>query len=188
MKTACSTAAFTKQPLDKTLKTIGKMGFGYVDLLMMENWAHINPSELSSDPISKAKQTIELLMENSLIAVAINANLSNPINTGNAEVHKTNMAETEALGIFAEEIGIPVLVLQPGRIIDELGPEKSRQNSIQALKDMVEVTDKYGIVLAIETHVDSVAEKYADSLAMIEAVPGLKLAYDPSHFIMTQQS
>jgi sugar phosphate isomerase/epimerase len=32
-----------------------------------------------------------------------------------------------------------------------------------------------------------VAEKYEDTLRMVDTIPGLKLAYDPSHFVMTEQ-
>ncbi len=49
MKVACSTAGFTKMNLALALQNIRTLGFDFVDILMMENWAHINPSELVSD-------------------------------------------------------------------------------------------------------------------------------------------
>ena len=35
MKTVCSTAGFTKLPLEDALKNISELGFDFVDLLMM---------------------------------------------------------------------------------------------------------------------------------------------------------
>ena len=184
MKVACSTTGFTSLPLESALQNIRELGFDFVDLLMMENWAHINPSELVSDPISKAKQVAGMLKANGLTAVAINSNLSSPLNSPDPERQEENRAELDALAVFAESIGIPVIVLQPGPIDPDLGLERSRAASIDALQDMVKLAKKYKRKIAIETHVHSVAEEYEDALKMVEAVPGLKLAYDPSHFVM----
>ena len=186
MKAACSTAGFTQLPLKDALQNINELGFDFVDLQMMENWAHINPSELVSDPASKAKQVAKMLKANDLTAVGINSNLSSPINTIDPERQKKNLAELKALAIFAENLGIPVIVVQPGHIDPDRGLEKSREASIKALQDMVEIAKGYKKEIAIETHVNSVAEKYEDALKMVEAAPGLKLAYDPSHFVMQE--
>lgn len=186
MKTACSTAGFTALSLEDALENIRELGFDFVDLLMMENWAHINPSELVSDPVSKAKQVAEMLRTNGLTAAAINGNLSSPLNSPDSERQERNRAELEALAVFAENIGIPIIVLQPGRIDPDRGLERSQDASINALRDLVKLSGEHERELAIETHVHSVAEEYQDALRMVEAVPGLKIAYDPSHFVMKE--
>jgi sugar phosphate isomerase/epimerase len=187
MKAACSTAGFTKLPLEDALQNIRGLGFDFVDLLMMEGWAHINPSELVPDPVSKARQVAEMLKENGLTAIGINGNVSSPINSPDPERQKQNRAELEALAIFAKDMGIPVVVLQPGHVDPDRGLTRSREASVKALRGMVGVARKYNRTLAIETHVGSVAEKYEDTLKMMDAISGLKLAYDPSHFVMTEQ-
>ena len=186
MKAACSTTGFTKLPLGDALQSIRELEFDFVDLLMMENWAHINPSELVSDPISKAKQVAERLKANSLTAIGINGNLSSPLNSPDPERQKRNKAELGALAVFAENIGIPVIALQPGHVDPDLGLEKSRDASVDALRDMIGIVKECKRELAIETHVNSVAEEYENALKMVEGVPGLKLAYDPSHFVMKE--
>jgi sugar phosphate isomerase/epimerase len=186
MKAACSTAGFTKLPLEDALSNISEMEFKFVDILMMENWAHINPSGLVSDPVSRAKQVEDMLKAKALTAVAINSNVSSPINTADPESQKQNSAELEALTVFADHLAIPTVVIQPGPVDPERGSEKSRSASINALRGMVEVAEKLGIQIAIETHVNSVAEKYKDAMEIAETVPGLKLAYDPSHFVMQE--
>lgn len=188
MKVACSTAGFTKLKLEDALKSIRELGFRYTDLLMMENWAHINPSSLVADPVSKAKWAGELLKANGLTAIGINGNVSSPINTTDPERQRKNLAETEALAIFAENLNIPVVVLQPGPVDPSRGLEKSQEASINALKDMLKLTKKHNRELAIETHVNSVGERYEDALKIVKSVPGLKLAYDPSHFVMQQMN
>jgi len=187
MKAACSTAGFTKLLLEDALRDIRGLGFDFVDLLMMEGWAHINPSELVADPVSKARQVAETLRENELTAIGINGNVSSPINSPDPEHQRQNRAELEALAIFAKDMGIPVVVLQPGHVDPDRGLDKSQEASVKALREMTDIARKYNRTLAIETHVGSVAEKYEDTLKMVDAIPGLKLAYDPSHFIMTEQ-
>ncbi len=86
-----------------------------------------------------------------------------------------------------KSIDIPVIVLQPGGIDNSVGKEKSIELSVSTLRDMIPITQEYDRQLAIETHVGSVAEKYDDILNIVNSVEGLKLAYDPSHFIMSQQ-
>jgi sugar phosphate isomerase/epimerase len=141
MKAACSTAGFTRLPLEDALKNIRELDFDFVDLLMMENWAHINPSELVADPASRAKQVAEMLKANSLTAVAMNCNLSSPMNVSDPARQKSNLAEMEALAVFAENLGVPVIVLQPGHVNADLGPEKSQAASIAALRDVVKIAD-----------------------------------------------
>ena len=186
MKAACSTTGFTQLPLEDALQSIRELGFDFVDLLMMENWAHINPSELVSDPVSKARQVAEMLKTNSLTAVAINGSLSSPLNSPDPELQKKNRAELEALAVFAENMGIPVITLQPGRIDPDRGLERSRDASISALRELIKLAKDHRRELAIETHVHSVAEEYEDALEIVKAVPGLKFAYDPSHFVMKE--
>ncbi len=186
MKAACSTAGFTKLPLEDALQNIRELGFDSVDLLMMENWAHINPSELVADPVSRAEKVAEMLKNNGLTAIGINANLSSPINSPDPESQGQNRAEMEALAIFADNIGIPVIVLQPGPVDTERGLVASQDASIVALRDMVKIGAEHDKETAIETHVNSVAEEYEDALKMVEAIPGLTIAYDPSHFVMKE--
>ena len=188
MKVACSTAGFTKLKLEDALKSIKELGFQYTDLLMMENWAHINPSSLVADPVSKAKWAGELLKVNGLKAIGINGNVSSPINTTDPERQRKNLGEMEGLAIFAKNLDIPVIVLQPGGVDPERGLAKSQEASINALKDMLKIAKKYDRELAIETHVNSVGEKYEDALKIVKFAPGLKLAYDPSHFVMQQMN
>jgi len=186
MKAACSTAGFTKMPLEDALQNIRELGFDAVDLLMMENWAHINPSELVPDPVSKANQVAEMLKANGLTAIGINSNLSSPINILDPVHQEENRSEVEALAVFAQNIEVPVIVLQPGPVDPDRGLERSQEASINALGDMVRIARAHEKEIAIETHVNSVAEEYEDALKMAKDVPGLKLAYDPSHFVMKE--
>jgi len=49
MPIACSTTAFTRLPLEGALRAIGALGFAHVDLVAIEGWVHVMPSDLVSD-------------------------------------------------------------------------------------------------------------------------------------------
>ena len=185
MMIACSTTAFTNLPLEDALSRISALGFSFVDLLMMENWAHINPSELVENPVERAREVAALLRKHRLKAVAINANVSNNLCSGGRDAQDQNMREAEALVAFAREITIPIIVLQPGRAGED-SVEQATARSVAALNEMVSLARGRSTTIAIETHSGSLAEAYQDAITFVSRVPGLKIAYDPSHFVMTK--
>jgi hypothetical protein len=50
VKVAGSSLSFSKQPLDVALRELANLGFSFVDIGAIEGWAHINPSEVASQP------------------------------------------------------------------------------------------------------------------------------------------
>ena len=184
MKIACSTTAYTQKPLEDALRNIASLGFRYVDLLMMEGWAHINPSEIAETPQRYAERVGDLLQKNNLTAIGINGNVSHPLTSqAPAEIQRVQR-QAEGLIQFAQSLSIPIVVLQPGRASAEIGFDAAMEASIRSLRSIVSIAQAHNVTLAIETHVNSLAERYDDALHFVNAVPGLKLAYDPSHFVM----
>ena len=184
MKIACSTTGYTQKPLSEALQRIASLGFKYVDLLMMENWAHINPSEIAKSPQKYAQKVGELLDKYELTAIGINGNVSHSLTSQVSEEIESNRNEARGLIQFAQMLSIPVVVLQPGRPSEEIKLDSAMNASVDALRSIVQDAQEHGVTLSIETHVDSLAEKYEDALHFVDAVSGLKLAYDPSHFVM----
>ncbi len=184
MNVACSTTVFSKIPLEDALSRIAALGFSYVDLLMMENWAHINPSELAQDPLGHARRVMTLLRRYNLKAVALNGNVSGSLTASADEQVAQNLIEMRALVDFSREIGAGVVVVQPGSAADEWGAEEAFQASAAVLREATAYAKSKGLMLAIEAHSGSLAERYNDAIRFVTEVPGLKIAYDPSHCIM----
>ena len=184
MEVACSTIGFTRKPLPNALQDIADLGFRYVDLLMMENWAHINRSQVVGNPEEHADYVQRLLEQNNLTATAINGNVSQAMNSTSCADIESNLRQAEGLIRFASALSIPVVVFQPGSLssIEAFGKEISA--SIETLSEITSIADRYDIGIAIEAHINSLAERYQDALFFIESVPKLQIAYDPSHFVM----
>ena len=184
MNIACSTTVFSRMTLEEALSRISALGFTCVDLLMMENWAHINPSELVEDVRGYATEVKKLLKQYRLKPVAINGNVSHQLSAGDDAQRASNMKEAEALMEFAGSLKIPVVVLQPGGATGNESYDVAFEASATALSRIVAAAGSRGVTLAIETHSGSLAEGYHEALRFVSEVPGLKLAYDPSHFVM----
>jgi sugar phosphate isomerase/epimerase len=184
MNIACSTTAFSMIPLEDALSRIAALGFSYVDLLMMENWAHINPSELAEDPQGRARSTVALLRRFGLKAVALNANVSGSLTATSAGRVEQNLLEIRALVDYGKIVGASVVVVQPGSVSGESEAEGAFQASASILRSATEYADSKGLTLAIEAHSGSLAERYKDAIRFVTEVPGLKIAYDPSHCVM----
>ena len=92
------------------------------------------------------------------------------------------LRQAEGLIRFASALSIPVVVFQPGSLssIEAFGKEISA--SIETLSEITSIADRYDIGIAIEAHINSLAERYQDALFFIESVPKLQIAYDPSHY------
>lgn len=184
MNIACSTTGFTKHSLEDALARISAMGFSFVDLLMMENWAHINPSELIGEGVSKGREVSRLLRKYGLKSVALNTNVSGKMTSEDPAVIEQNLVEVKALVDFAREIGTTIVVVQPGA--DDGDAEQAFQASTALLRRMTEYARERGTVLAIENHSNTLAEAHHDALRFVTEVPGLKIAYDPSHCIKAE--
>jgi sugar phosphate isomerase/epimerase len=185
MKIACSTTAFSRLPLAEALTQISKLGFRYVDLLAMQNWAHIYPGDLVRNFSSIANEVSTLLKEINLEAVALNCSTSFSMSTGDRCEVDIIVEEAAALIRLAEWLDVPVVVFQPGGLMDGLNFDQAISNSLRVLKKIVSGSTNIGVTIAIETHVGSLAEEYKDALRFNSEIPELKLAYDPSHFIMS---
>ena len=95
MEVTCSTIGFTRKPLPNALQDIADLGFRYVDLLMMENWAHINRSQVVGNPEEHADYVQRLLEQNNLTATAINGNVSQAMNSTSFADIENNLRQAE---------------------------------------------------------------------------------------------
>ena len=185
MRIACSTTGFSQLPIKDALARISKLGFRYVDLLAMHNWAHIFPGDLVQNFSEIANEISIMMKEMDLQVIALNCSMSFSMSTGDKREIQTIVEEAAALIRLAERFNVPVVVFQPGGSIEGLSFDQAFLSSVRMLKKIISGSKNTGIAVAIETHVGSLAEKYNDALRFVAEVPGLKLAYDPSHFIMS---
>ena len=84
---------------------------------------------------------------------------------------------------FCQLAGIPSVMVLPGVV----NPGQSRADALEvsalSLAALLPIAQEAGVTLVVEPHVHSYLESPALTLALLERVPGLKLALDYAHFV-----
>ncbi len=97
-------------------------------------------------------------------------------------VRERYRARWRAFFRFAAEIGLDGVTLSPGRYWPGESPKASFDHAAGELRWAVNEGDKHGLKVRIEPHIESVTWRPELVLDMLEAVPGLTLTLDHSHF------
>ena len=169
VKVAGSSLSFSNQPLDVALRELANLGFSFVDIGATEGWAHINPSEVASQPQKFAEKLRTLCEQFRLKPVAFNAGLG----TDDLSEQQRRLS---ALCFVAKELGVPVITLGTAPRNTPL------EREVQRFRQLVAIARKFGVTIAFEPHFSQVAENLKVALALVEQVDGLKITLDPSHF------
>lgn len=167
MHIACSTLCFASQPLEVALRRIAEMEFSRVEIALVENWAHINPSEIAVDPSAAVRR---IRLGPSLSAVALYVGIS-------AEDPAEYVRQFQAICKLAKMLTITCITIPTAPVGSDIPSEVKR------LRELSSLATSNGITLCIENHVGRLAQDPATAVALCKAVPDLGLTLDPSHYV-----
>jgi sugar phosphate isomerase/epimerase len=163
---ACSTLCFASQPLDVALRRIADLEFSKVELALVEGGNHLHPAELVADPAAALRK---IRMGPSLTASSLYLESS----ADNAE----HTRQLRAVCRVAKILTVTCITIPTAPVGSDFAAEVNR------LRELCALTTGEGITLAIENHVGRLAQDPATAVALCQAVPGLGLTLDPSHYI-----
>jgi sugar phosphate isomerase/epimerase len=143
-----------------------ELEFHKVELAVHEDGPHLRPSEVAENldaAIARVRQGPGLSIS------ALDARFG-----GDAEARARQFAAVCRLakGLMVSVITIPASPL--GTPVEE---------EAKRLRALVEQAGRDGLVLALETHSETLTSSPATAVALCQAVPGLALTLDPSHYI-----
>jgi sugar phosphate isomerase/epimerase len=92
-----------------------------------------------------------------------------------------NLADFAAVCRFAAAAGIPSVFVLPG-VMDTRPREQAIAESAESLRALLSIANDHGLTLTVEPHVGGLLASPADTLALLEQAPGVKLALDYAHF------
>jgi sugar phosphate isomerase/epimerase len=178
---ACSSGIRSTRSLEEACALIHELGFTRVDPLAMEGW-HIKPSRLAVDARTEADRLRALLDAYHLRCPAINLGLLHHLVAASPEQHAANLKVVRGACVLARAAGAPILTVGTGGTAGwERGPLLDRLAA--RLGQIAAVAGETGRTVALETHAGSIAVYPEAARELVERCPGLKLTYDPSHFI-----
>jgi sugar phosphate isomerase/epimerase len=166
---ACSTQCFTKEPLEEALRHIAELEFDKFELAVDEGGAHLKPSEVAANPEAAAHR---LRHGPSLTPAALTLDFGDPA-PDPALVRK----RFDALCRLAKPLTVAVLTIRAAKAGAPFDDEVKRLSALAGL------AMREGLVLAVETHGQTLAADPDAAAELCKAVPGLGITLDPSHFI-----
>ncbi len=164
MKLGANSVLFGGYDMETAFKYLAMAGYDGVELsaiegmsehLVLDRWRELIPQ------IKSLAQTYEL----KLLAIEQPSHITSTM---------------EAAFQAAAELGIPVINCGPGGESDN---EESLQNSIDALGDLANRAEKYGVTLCVKAHVGASIYNTPTTLRVMEAVSSSSFGIDmdPSH-------
>jgi len=168
-RVAASSLAFSKLSLEEALERIARLGIPYVDLGVLEGWAHLSPSQVASDVQGAIDRVKGALRRTGVEVVALNVGLGT---TDAAEAGR----RLEAVAKLAKALGVQTLTLPAS------GSGTPVEEEAERLARLVEVARPYGVQVNVETHTRQVTERPGAAAEIARRVPGLGLTLDPSHY------
>jgi sugar phosphate isomerase/epimerase len=169
MFVACSTLCFARESLDGALRQIAELEFDKFELALTENGQHLKPSEAGDNP-EAALQRVR--GGPSLIPSALSLDFGT-VDWSDPVTH----ARFDGLCRLAKALSVAVLTIDAAPIGTPV------QDEINRLTRLVSSTMRQGLVLALLTHSDTLTADPKAAVELCQAVPGLVLTLDPSHFL-----
>lgn len=185
MKLACMTFSVGPGSLAETLETIRRLGLECIDLATGSlGQQQVDRLKAATEPREQAawvrKELVKFGMDVSEVFVL---NFGDPINHPDLASRERTRELFEGIATFSREIGAESIMMIPGPVHEEIGAEESFRLSVEELRALRDMSAAQGLQLNIEPHYPSLAQSPDGTIRLCEAVPGLKLTLDYSHFV-----
>ena len=184
MALACSLSAF-RTTLDEGLAEVARLGFEHVDLIAIPQWDHVGPAALGRDADAEADRTAALLERYGLTPVAMNVGVP-ALYDRSDEASEERTRQVDGVARFMNRLGIGIASFYPGYKVEDRPEWEVIADMAETLHGMLAVAGSTGVTFAVEPHFATPLESLQGSLALLAALPGLGVAYDPSHFAMQE--
>lgn len=168
-----------------SLRKIKELGFNAVDLDALENWQHVNPSDLAAGNTAWVQDALQWVTKLDLRVSSVNSSLSRRFTDPDPSAFLSCKREFVAVLDLAEAVGSPNVTLQPGPVFETIGKAGSLKILRERLQELSELRARYKTSVSLEGHDNTVIEDPETALDLIASFwPDFGYTYDPSHYIM----
>lgn len=174
MKLTVTSWSFPACTLTEAWGIAQALGFRAMDLGLLHGTA-LDRGRITSDPDGAARDLGGVRMSNLYWLFGADI-VENAVSDPAAKAR--NEAEFAQVCRFARAMGCPSIFVLPGIT----GPD-AFEAAAAGLRGLVAVARVHGVMLTVEPHVGGLLASPTQTLRMLAAVPGLKLALDYAHFI-----
>lgn len=187
LKLACADFTFPILPHHQVLQLISMLGFKGVDIGLFEDRSHLQPSSEFENVPRAARRLEKKLDDNGLVVADLFLQLALDYES-HAVNHPRPQRRRQARDAFLKALDYAArcqgkhLTGLPGVHFKEERRRDSVARAAEELAWRVEKAREYRIVFAIEPHIGSFADTPTRAAGLVQAVPGLTLTLDYSHF------
>lgn len=182
---SCSTS-FLREPLEIALPLAAQAGYWNVDLLAIGGWPHLVTSDLLANFDAEFARIEGLLSENALGVTAVNFAGPSIHQRGDEAKNEDRIRQATAVAKFMNAIGAKVCSFYPGPPETSRPWEEILADAVASIRDLIAVGKAAGVTFAIEPHQNTPFETVEQNRRLLDAIPELAVAYDPSHFAMQE--
>jgi sugar phosphate isomerase/epimerase len=180
---SCTSFSFPSLQLPQALAVVSILAMDGVDLCVADGARDVRTNEILEDPRLGARHA-EFCARQQLTVEDVFAHLGaspfdRPLNTMDDGEQAENRRRLRAYLLYAAAAGSPGLTISPGPAKGTNAFERSAQELRWAVATGVDL----GVQVCVEPHTDSVAADVAAAEHLLDAVPGLRLTLDHSHFV-----
>ncbi|MFI5457779.1 MAG: sugar phosphate isomerase/epimerase family protein [Isosphaerales bacterium] len=169
MFVACSTLCFARESLETALRQIAELEFDKFELALVEDGQHMRPSEAGDNPEAALQR---LRSGPSLIPSSLQ------IDFGAVDWSlPVTRKRFDGLCRLAKSLSVAVLTIPAAPLGTAVAAEVKR------LSTLVSAATREGLVLALLTHAETLTSDPRVAVELCQAVPGLGLTLDPSHYL-----
>jgi len=181
---AYSTSVGCGFDLGEAAERITVAGGKLVDILTIEGWVHVNPSDMADDWEATVARVDALMNRLGLTPIALNSMLGPKMHERTDEANARRQVELEALLRFMRHYGIGVAAIQPPLNVDPaLDPDEVFHNCVATLREQVEAGEKAGVQFALDLHTRSPFETMEQAKRLLAEMPEAPVVYDATHFV-----
>ena len=184
---SCADFSFPLLSHEGSLNLIADMGMDGVDIGLFEGRSHLYPSqefratEKSGTALKKKVADRGLVVADVFLQMAPGF-IPSAINHPSGTQRKKCRAGFRSALEYAVACECGHVTILPGVFFDDVPEAESLALAHEELAWRVERAQEAGIVFAVEAHIGSIAPTPRAAIALVEAVPGLTLTVDYTHF------
>lgn len=184
MTIACSMSAFSP-PKEAACEAIAELGFEYVDLICIGGFGHVIPAELADDFDAAAAEVETMLKNTGLTPIAVNMALAPHLHDRtDPAANARRIEEAEAVARLMQRLGIGLGSFYPGYRAEDRDWKALLADEVVTIRELLAIADRYGVRFVAEPHFATPFETVEQGTCLLEAIPELGVAYDPSHYVM----
>lgn len=162
MFVAASTRCFAEKPFQEACQLVTDLEYDRIEIWLDEDSNHLKPSEAAAEPERFCARYREMTRLTP-VALSLEGNVPPAVLAGLAKLAK--LLRVTQISIPASAVGTPF------------------NTEIDRLREFVRVVSEDGIRLSIRTETGRLTEDPHTAVELCQAVRGLGLTLDPSHYI-----